>query len=116
MTIEQIQTTAAAAKAAGIDYDDALSALEEGYGIRRVCGFRVRAGWGMPDPPQPGLVPVVMFHGGDGLGFHWGDPEKPWREVEEFDSDKHDPLMEHDTGSGYKACQEAYAELGFEVL
>lgn len=92
---------------------------------RIVGGFEVVAGWTMPDPPREGLEPYVQFHGGDGRSLFWWDPTwGKWANegaaygrsrAEGFESYMDtEVLVSPDTGgAGYKACMEAYVELGF---
>lgn len=122
-----LRAAAIAAKAGDVSLDKATTIVEQAYGVRRINGFVVNPGFRMPEPPEPGLLLWVTFHGGDGLEYFWapdtgGDGfdykawEKSWQYMEFCDLDLDEPFDRPDTGgSGYKDCQDAFSQLGFSV-
>lgn len=103
-----------------LPYELALDILKATYGVREVNGFEVVQGWTMPESPtpHPKWVPVAVFHGTDGVSLFWWDressrfpgtgPKDPRHYIE-------DPLVNPDAGWNYKACEQAYKELGFTL-
>jgi hypothetical protein len=105
-----------------LTYEEADHLLREAFGVRSINGFRLQDGWQMPEPPRPGMKPVMVMHGTDGLSVFWWDPAEskyppPFpKDTSHLFGDLEDPFVEHDTGSNYKACADAYHQLGFIVL
>jgi len=92
---------------------------------RVVNGFEVYSDWVMPDPPIKGAYACFQFHGTDGISLFWWHPEwgryanehSAWTRAKELGFDCYindNPLCDPDSGSNYKACEDAYRELGFK--
>lgn len=106
---------------------EAKAMMNEIFKPRYINGFEVEEGWTMPDPPREGLIPCVDFHGSSGYNLYWwdeswGDYPSFFQAFDKFEKEGIDntledecPILSPDTGGCmWKACYQAFIELGFK--